>query len=301
MALPTSGTISLLGIGVEYDRPVPNGLYYLSGLAGVARPASLRDFYGLSNIPTGVLLPSTISNIDGASLSYLCDLLTSVSGWNLVKDPWIGLNKTTGSQDTTFTVYVSKNITGYFRSGTVELWKDSTKMDSITVNQPTYGIINPCLSPDTPITMADGTFKELGDLVLGEMVMSYKLPGLKDDESNLDDWTMTDDGFNDAYLVPSMVTNLVHGTYSYYFNINNMMRVTFEHHLFVCRDDVWSFIQAISVAIGDCFWDGENRILIETIEVVQESSPMITLDVEVTDVYFAHGVLVHNPLEKPLE
>jgi len=56
---------------------------------------------------------------------------------------------------------------------------------------------------------------------------------------------------------------------------------------------------ADSVMAGYHFWDGEKEILIDSVEFINKPHEMITMDVETTDVYFAHGVVAHNPIEEP--
>lgn len=305
MTLPTSGTICMRAVASEYGDSLPRGLISLSSNeASISAPVGIRDFYGCSNI-----VPSVSVNKDFLSFTQSWGqkpvFLTTNVGWLAEKyntgdgTNWYFPDPGTGSACTSqiINIGVDDNF-GSSREGDIR-WDVGPVYDTTTVFQNAYSGGDPCFHPDTPITMADKSIKRLGDIVLGEMVMSYKLPGLKDDESNLDNWSMTDEGFNEAYFVPAIVTNLVHGTYKFYNIINNIMHVTYEHHLFVQRDDVWSFIQVYKIRKGDYFWDGEKRVLVESFEVIHESAPMITLDVEETDVYFAHGVLVHNPIEEP--
>lgn len=305
MTLPASGTISIRDIATEYSDVLPNGLISLSTNTGFGFPSGIRAYYGCSAIVPSVSVNKTSLSFT-SSYSNKPVLLTTNVGWLAEKfstgsgvewfNPTPGIGPAGSSQDVT--VGVDANLSTY-REGEIR-WDVGPTYATTTVAQVGYVEPDPCFHPDTPITMYDNKIKRLGDIVLGEKVMSYFLPGLKDDESNLDEWSMTDEGFNEAYLVPSTVVRLVHGTYLSYYIINSVMLVTFEHHLLISRDDVWSFRQVYKVKKGDYFWDGEKTKIIESIEVIHEPSPMITLDVEETDVYFAHGVLVHNPVEKEI-
>ena len=309
MTMPGSGTISfgqlrteLGGTGAQSLKDGSQSLWGLGVAINVKTPPyAMSELYSLSDTPVGTLSPSSISNIDGLPIfNKALSVNTSESGWNLDKDPWITLSQTTGSGNDALTVNVSRNTTSSIRDGYIDLWKDSTLMDSTHVIQPpfSFGGGDPCLSPDTPITMADGTFKELGDLVLGDDVMSYKLVGLKDDETNVDTWQSD---IIDGELTSSKVIRLVNGTYKDYYIINNIMKITFEHHVFIFRDDIYKFIPIKDVVIGDFLWSEElGHIEITTKEYINIEHPFITLDVEETDVYFAHGMLVHNPIQKDL-
>jgi len=116
--------------------------------------------------------------------------------------------------------------------------------------------------------MADGTFRLLEDIVIGDSVMSRIIPGLKDDETNVDTW-------NAASMVgtptSSIVTRLVNGSFKEYYLVNDMMKITYEHHVLIFRDGIYRFIPMINVIIGDYLWSAETgNVLIESKDLIVE-------------------------------
>ncbi len=132
-----------------------------------------------------------------------------------------------------------------------------------------------CFVAGTLISMADGSLKSIEDIQVGDSVKSY-------DESS-------------GSMVDSVVGHVfVHDAVEmgdYYLVINNRLRVTPDHPLFVNGD----WVDADSVVVGDSLLDvsGES---IEVLSVDRVFEPVVTynLEVEGTHTYFADGVLVHN-------
>jgi len=302
MTLPSSGSISLGQVRTEISGSGAQSLKTGSEALGESvAPYAMSELYGKSiQVDSLVLNKYFISFDDWGGTEFIS--VTANVGWSLTKvntgdgTTWFLISPTSGSENGLFELDCNSNSGGY-REGEVLVTNDGTAPNR-TVSFGQDGA-SACFHPDTPITMADWSIKRLGDIVMGEEIMSYKLPGLKDDESNLEGWSMTDKGFDEAYFVPAKVVKLIHGSYHHHYVINDIMKVTFEHHLFVRRRGVWSFRQARRIMAGDYFWDGEKRVLIESVKCFDEAMPMVTMDVEETDVYFAHGVLVHNPIEDP--
>ena len=73
------------------------------------------------------------------------------------------------------------------------------------------------------------------------------------------------------------------------------MKITFEHPIFVKRNDEYKFLRAEDVIVGDMMYNvsGEWEIIEEKIRI-DELDEFITLGVETNDTYFANNILVHN-------
>ena len=217
--------------------------------------------------------------------------LTSNSEWDSTSSSWLNPSPSYGDGSRSVSIYIDNNPYDQVRLGSIMFRTlDDEASAIIDVSQ------SACLSPDTPITMGDGSFKPLSDIVLGDIVRSFTVAGLKDDESNVHTWNAST---MSGEPTTSEVIKLVNGSYKEYYIINGIMKITFEHHVLIFRDRIYKFIPIRYVNIGDCLWSDElGNIEIETKEYIQEEHPFITMDVEVTDVYFAHGMLVHNPAQK---
>ena len=149
-----------------------------------------------------------------------------------------------------------------------------------------------CLAKGTKILMWDGSEKNVEDLVEGDLVKNISIDGLDEDE---DAWkTFTTNEFN---YVDSMsaVKFAISGVYHYHYVINNKLKITFEHPIFVKRNDEYKFLRAEDVIVGDMMYNvsGEWEIIEEKIRI-DELDEFITLGVETNDTYFANNILVHN-------
>ena len=229
----------------------------------------------------------------GAAESWQNAYVETDGEWHATpsSNSWISVVPGSGDKGMAVKVYADRNLYDNSRNGTV-------RFDSVGPDLYTYINVEQtaCLSPDTPITMADGTFRSLEDVKIGDSVLSYRIPGLKDDETNVDTWNATLMG---GEATPSTVVKLINGSFTEYYLINNLMKITYEHHVLIFRNGVYRFIPIGNVNIGDYLWSEElGNVIISSMELIKESHPFITMDVEETDVYFAHGLLVHNPNQK---
>ena len=146
--------------------------------------------------------------------------------------------------------------------------------------------------------MADGSFKNIEDLKIGDELKTFAIPGVPDSD-NPDDWYSKDKWSIDSAeyftYTTTKVTQLKTGPYNEHYKINNKYKVTWEHYILVKRDSVWQFLQTQDLRNGD-FFLGENKeeIKIFNIERVNGWISTVTLDVEGQDMYFADGILAHN-------
>lgn len=302
MTIPT-GTVSLSDLRTELggsgSQSLKTGSEALAinnpGINLETSPYSMDELRGLANVP-----PNNISLSPGGSLPEFTDIggtmdinVTSNTSWDTtISDTWIRLLPESGTGNTLTRLIISPNNESNVRIGNIRYeTTDDTAHAYIYISQAE------CLSPDTPITMADGSIKLLGDIKLGESVLSYKLDGLKDDETNAYTWTSDNIKPNNETI--AKVIKLKNGSFKDYYIINDIMKITYEHHVLIRRNDEYKFIPIIDVNEGDYMWSLENGDTEITSKVfVNEPHEFITMDVEETDVYFAHNLLVHNPLGK---
>ena len=166
---------------------------------------------------------------------------------------------------------------------------------------PPGGQGNECLPYGTPIKMADGTYKNVEDLVVGDSVQAYNIDGLGTDE-NWYGWSTT--SFNGTAMTAQVVNNKL-GSYGVYYLVNNTLKATEEHAILIKRAGTTSFEAVRDVVVGDQMLNESYQwIDITSIEKVYEPVWVANPDVEDVDNYFASGFLVHNPkddLDKPEE
>ena len=142
--------------------------------------------------------------------------------------------------------------------------------------------------------MANGTYKNVEDLVAGDLVQAYNIDGLGTDE-NWYGWSTT--SFNGTAMTAQVMSN-PKGSYGRYFLINNTLKATNEHAILIKRAGTTSFEAARDLVVGDQMLNESYQwVNITTIEEVYESVWVANPDVEDVDNYFASGFLVHNPKE----
>lgn len=148
-----------------------------------------------------------------------------------------------------------------------------------------------CFLPDTLITMADGTRKQIKDVRVGDKVMSYAISGLDPNvELAWQSWATTSLTVKGA---PATVKEVFKQRFTGYFQLFDL-KVTFEHPLLSRRNGVWAFRQVQDLKKGDFLWKNGMSIAVDTMTYVPGEIDTYNLNVEETDVYLANGFMAHN-------
>jgi len=132
-----------------------------------------------------------------------------------------------------------------------------------------------CFLGGTKISMADGMAKNIEDVQIGDIVKAY------------DEITQT--------VKNSVVTKVYHHAVEemsdYYMIINNKLRVTPNHVMYV--NGGW--YAAENIKIGDILLDIEGEeIKVTSIEKVYEKQQTYNLEIKEYHTYYAENILVHN-------
>ena len=180
-------------------------------------------------------------------------------------------------------------------------------------NYSQYGGLG-CVAIGTPITMADGSTKNVEDVNIGEWVRSATVPGMPKDFDDEDTWTTwigTPHGnppssvWSTAYYdiqetnrstpASASVQEIYFDYYDNYYVINGSLKVTYEHPFLVLREGTYQFRTTVSLRLGDKLFKINNEFEeIETLEFVNEPIETVNFNVEDLDVYFGGGYLMHN-------
>lgn len=168
---------------------------------------------------------------------------------------------------------------------------DTASVDSINFS---WG---PCHVEGTVMNLADGTTKLVEDLQVGDVLASYDITGLGDDEteSTWEEYSSQINQFS-ASSSSATVTRVIAGQHTTYHNFNNgLTKVTGEHPILVMSagNDI-SFKQAANVIVGDSFYTANGWVEVTNTEYVTETVNTYSIDVETEDVYMADGILFHN-------
>ena len=148
-----------------------------------------------------------------------------------------------------------------------------------------------CIVYGSQVLMADGTTKNIEDLVAGDEVLSYNIDSL----GNVEEWEgWSTTNFNGTAVTSSVTANPL-DTYSKYFLINNVLKATYEHPILVDKAGTISFELARDVSVGDKFLNSSGIWLeITSKEEITENIQVANPDMEPVDNYFVDGYLVHN-------
>ena len=154
-----------------------------------------------------------------------------------------------------------------------------------------------CHVAGTVMNLADGSTKLVEDLQEGDVLKSYTITGLGEDEqsqpwqdysSQINQWSATE--------TTATVTQISSSGFGEYINFNSgLTKVTGEHTVLVkaAGNDI-SFKAAKDVIVGDSFYVNDAWVEITSAETVTEDVMAYTIDTETSDIYVADGILWHN-------
>ena len=156
-----------------------------------------------------------------------------------------------------------------------------------------------CLTIDSPVLLSDGTIVEAGDLNEGDVLKGFAIGGLGSDS----DLTFLDWSSNELNATSKDVT-IVGLTYSFasrYYNVNNgEITATAEHPMLV-KDSVdgeFRFKEMFNLVVGDKLIKGSGsnieEIEITSIDTIEKTTEIVSIDVESEDTYMVNGYITHN-------
>ena len=154
-----------------------------------------------------------------------------------------------------------------------------------------------CLTADSPVTLADGTIVEVGDLEEGDMLSGYSLEGLSDDEYTYDFYAWNTSSL-ETTAKDVEVVNIIYSFAERYYSINNgEVTATAEHPLLVkdSTDDEYRFKQISAIIVDDKLIKGDGtEVSVTSNSLVQETVEIVSIDVEEQDTYLVNGYITHN-------
>ena len=250
-----------------------------------------------ANNYTGSITAAAISNIttaiagaqDSMSAAHAGDKRVSMSG-----------------------AYVDDQVaTGFNASAT----NYNKKILHLTQVEDTYnGTAITCFTPDTKLTLADGTQKEIQELAIGDELLSLRMPNAQTEdehpviasEVSYAEYCITELG--ESEIVTSKIINMFFDFSDTYYVINGNIKVTGEHPFFVkipdgyylptegqSSEEFWCWEYVRNLGVGQIMYDKDmNEVPIDTIEEIEKEIEIVNIDVDSNNTYFAEGILVHN-------
>ena len=214
--------------------------------------------------------------------------------------------------------YVDDNVATGFNATATNYNK---KILHLTQVEDTYnGTAITCFTPDTKLTLTDGTQKEIQELAIGDELLSMRMPNAKTEEEHpiiasdvaYADYCITELG--ESELVTSKIINMFFDFSDSYFVINGDIKVTGEHPFFIKipdgfylpargkisdgswgSEEFWAWEYVRNLEVGQIMYDKDmNEVSIDSIEEIEEEIEIVNIDVDTNNTYFAEGILVHN-------
>jgi len=208
--------------------------------------------------------------------------------------------------------YVDDNVAGGFNASATNYNK---KILHLTQVEDTYnGTAITCFTPDTKLTLADGTQREIQDLSIGDELLSLKMPNAQTEEEHpviasdvaYADYCIVELG--ESELVSAKIINMFFDFADTYFLINDEIKVTGEHPFFVKipdgfylsttgqnSEEFWAWEYVRNLEVGQIMYDKDmNEVPIDSIEEIEKEIEIVNIDVDTNNTYFAEGILVHN-------
>jgi len=208
--------------------------------------------------------------------------------------------------------YVDDNVAGGFNASATNYNK---KILHLTQVEDTYnGTAICCFTPDTKLTLVDGTQKEIQELAIGDELLSMRMPNAQTEEEHpviasdvaYADYCIVELG--ESELVSAKIINMFFDFSDTYFLINDEIKVTGEHPFFVkipegfylptkgqSSEEFWAWEYVRNLEVGQVMYDKDmNEVPIDSIEEIEEEIEIVNIDVDTNNTYFAEGILVHN-------
>ena len=250
-----------------------------------------------ANNYTGSITAAAISNIttaiagaqDSMSAAHAGDKRVSMSG-----------------------AYVDDQVaTGFNASAT----NYNKKILHLTQVEDTYNSVAiTCFTPDTKLTLADGTQKEIQELAIGDELLSLRMPNAQTEdehpviasEVSYAEYCITELG--ESEIVTSKIINMFFDFSDTYYVINGDIKGTREHPFFVkipdgyylptegqSSEEFWCWEYVRNLGVGQIMYDKDMKeVPIDTIEEIEKEIEIVNIDVDSNNTYFAEGILVHN-------
>ena len=152
-----------------------------------------------------------------------------------------------------------------------------------------------CFLKDTKILLNNSEYKNIQDLSENDILKSSNIQGL--DNNNVDieyllNWFTKD--FKNVSSDTIVKELYKHSTEQYYI-INDELKITPEHLLFVKKNDIYEWYSAKNIKIGYELLNSENKFIkVESIEELNEKADVYNIKIEGTMNYYADNYLVHG-------
>lgn len=153
-----------------------------------------------------------------------------------------------------------------------------------------------CFLPTSPVTMADGTTREIQALQPGDELLAYELPGLG---AGAQDWkNLSLPGQPDLVATTTQVKRVLRQRFNAHYLINGRLGATYEHPFLASRDGRCSFLRAAGLRPGDYLFGPAGWEQVMAVSRIVGEIQTVNLVCGPRRVFVVGGWLVHNAVPK---
>ena len=310
---------------------VRTGAVSLSGLAGGGSNINLQSF-SVDAVTGSVLFTYIVEGTsESASFTFtsqgtrhLSKVAPVQANYSVSSSQFTTGSLTAGSGNTTFaftagTIVGTAGAYGTERTDTMVLrYNDGFNVNATNYNSninvtlilvDVYNTINEpdfCLTFGTKVKLADGTEINVEDVNVGDEIKAWVPAGLPDEnqdpESENVDWSFHQleelSGTPQTVIVRDLTFNFADG----YYSINNgLIKATGTHPIYVWDSEIekYKFKNISDIVVGDKLIkyteeNGEEEVLVESINYIEEATEIVTINVENSDVFISNNLVSHN-------
>ena len=151
-----------------------------------------------------------------------------------------------------------------------------------------------CLVGTSLIEMGDGSFKQIKDMGVGDLVKSLNIHSLTPNPSEENDWESND--ISDSTKVNEEVLDIKVIPDNEIYNINGgLIECTISHKHIINKDGIWSIKTTENLNIGDIFLNSnDEEVNITSIEKNETTEEVYNIRVSGKHTYYVNGILTHN-------
>jgi hypothetical protein len=106
--------------------------------------------------------------------------------------------------------------------------------------------------------MADKSTKNIEDVAVDDFILAYKFADFQEISNKEFAMTKLFTNLQNNSFTAGRVAKITRGFENFYYLINNKIRVTFEHPIFVKIVDVWRFIEVRNLKVGYHMYNFDN-------------------------------------------
>lgn len=151
-----------------------------------------------------------------------------------------------------------------------------------------------CFSLGTKIRLENNSLKLIKDINIGDRLKSFSFNDNYISSDNIQEYMLWNSNTLDLTEETTLVIGKTNKTLNYHYELNGA-DLSFDHPMLISRDNVFMFLIAKDIKVGDYLIDDKgNKVLVEKNVRKNIKLNVISLDVEPFNLYVANNYITHN-------